>query len=89
MISALKQKHLWLNAIYTSESTMEPTSYSITKTPLITNLQITGLDKNDKKYYVPKLSYTLTNNPDRVFTGSARLRWGNGNGVANIRWNIK
>ena len=27
-------------------------------------------------------------NPNKKFQGQALLRWGNGNGIANIRWNI-
>ena len=34
------------------------------------------------------LNYNLSSNPNKKFQGKALLRWGNGNGIANIRWNI-
>ena len=32
---------------------------------------------------------SLTDQRDKIFTGEARMRWRNGNGISNIRWNIK
>ena len=45
--------------------------------------------KTKKKKPLIKLKYSLSNNPSKIFEGEARLRWGNGAGISNIRWNIK
>ena len=85
----LSQKHLWLNAFYETSSTIETNKYFLTITPQISNLSV-HIHLNEDTDKLPKieLQYNLTSNPTKKFKGKALLRWGNGNGIANIRWNI-
>ena len=85
----LSQKHLWLNAFYETSSTIETNKYFLTITPQISNLSV-HIHLNEDTDQLPKieLQYNLTSNPTKKFKGKALLRWGNGNGIANIRWNI-
>lgn len=84
----LKQKNIWLNAYYESSSSIEIETQNITlsKTPYMTCITAHIEQLNNKK---PRLilKYKLSSS-EKVFTGFALLRWGNGNGIANIRWNI-
>ena len=61
----------------------------LTITPQISNISI-DVDLNEDKNKAPKitLKYNLSSNPNKIFQGEALLRWGNGNGISNIRWNI-
>jgi len=84
----LEDKNYWINTFYKTSKEIVPEFSFISKTPQISNLNIEidlGTSKN-----LPKaiLKYNLTSNPDKIFIGEARLRWGNGNGISNIRWNI-
>jgi len=89
MKDCLSQKHLWLNANYETTNTIEPSQLFLTVTPQISNISIDiNLNENNNKYPKITLYYNLSSNPDKKFKGEARLRWGNGNGIANIRWNI-
>tara|TARA_B100000795_G_scaffold104953_1_gene77456 strand:+ start:1780 stop:2658 length:879 start_codon:yes stop_codon:yes gene_type:complete len=89
MRNCLSQKHLWLNVYYETTSTIEPGICFLTITPRISNLSLT-INTNDGNHKYPKiiLNYNLSSNPNKKFQGNALLRWGNGNGIANIRWNI-
>ena len=51
---------------------------------------VLSFDLNEDEDKAPKitLKYNLSSNPGKEFRGEARLRWGNGNGISNIRWNI-
>ena len=89
MQHCLSQKHLWLNAHYTTSNTIETSLMFLTITPQISNLSI-DINTNEDSHKYPKitLNYNLSSNPNKKFQGQALLRWGNGNGIANIRWNI-
>lgn len=85
----LSQKDLWLNCCYETSDAIESKKDFLTITPQISNISI-DVDLNEDKNKAPKitLKYNLSSNPGKEFQGEARLRWGNGNGIANIRWNI-
>lgn len=89
MQHCLSQKHLWLNAHYTTSNTIDTSIMFLTVTPQISNLSI-DINTNEDNHKYPKitLNYNLSSNPNKKFQGKALLRWGNGNGIANIRWNI-
>ena len=89
MQHCLSQKHLWLNAHYTTSNAIETSIMFLTVTPQISNLSI-DINTNEDSHKYPKitLNYNLSSNPNKKFQGQALLRWGNGNGIANIRWNI-
>ena len=89
MQHCLSQKHLWLNAHYTTSKSIETSQMFLTVTPQISNLSI-DINTNEDSHKYPKitLNYNLSSNPNKKFQGQALLRWGNGNGIANIRWNI-
>ena len=86
MQEVLKQKNYWINAYYPTTSTIETDTYFLTVTPQLSNLDV-ELVQNNNTIKI-KLHYNLSSNPNRRFHGEALLRWGNGNGIANIRWNI-
>lgn len=85
----LAEKHLWLNCNYETKETIETSTVFLTTTPQISNISV-DIDLNEDKNKSPKitLKYNLSSNPGKEFQGEARLRWGNGNGISNIRWNI-
>lgn len=87
MNAALGEKHFWLNAYYPTMDTIEPEYWHMTVTPKIYNLKV-DIDWGGET--APKfiLKYNLSSNPEKIFEGEARLRWGNGTGIANIRWNL-
>jgi len=90
MKKILNEKHLWLDVSYDSSSSIKFKKYHFGKTPQLYNLSAhIELNENNKKLPIIKLKYNLTSEPDKIFYGEARLRWGNQNGIANIRWNIK
>ena len=88
MSKTLKEKNNWMNCFYESPEAIKPKNIFVSKTPSISDLKI-KIDLGTKKK-LPKaiITYKLTSNPSKIFTGEARLNWGNGNGIANIRWNI-
>ena len=86
MQEVLQQKNLWINAYYPTTSTIETDTYFLTVTPQLSNLDVELVENNNTTKI--KLHYNLSSNPNRRFHGEALLRWGNGNGIANIRWNI-
>jgi len=84
----LEDKNYWINTFYKTSKEIVPEFSFISITPQISNLNIEidlGTGKNFPKAII---TYNLTSNPSKIFTGEARLRWGNGNGISNIRWNI-
>lgn len=85
----LSQKHFWLNIYYETSESIEPKKEFLTITPQISNISV-EIDLNEDKNKAPKitLKYNLSSNPNKIFKGEARLRWGNCNGISNIRWNI-
>jgi len=85
----LSQKHLWFNCCYETTDSIESKKDFLTITPQISNISV-DIDLNEDKNKAPKitLKYNLSSNPGKEFQGEARLRWGNGNGISNIRWNI-
>ena len=86
MQNVLQQKNFWINAYYPTTSTIETDTYFLTLTPRLYNLSV-ELEQNNNATKI-KLHYNLSSNPNKRFKGKALLRWGNGNGIANIRWNI-
>ena len=85
----LSQKHYWLNAFYETSDTIETDNIFLTRTPTISNLSVhIHLNENTNKLPKIELEYNLSSNPNKKFKGQALMRWGNGNGIANIRWNI-
>ena len=86
MQEVLQQKNFWINAYYPTTSTIETDTYFLTVTPQLSNLDVEVVENNNTTKI--KLHYNLSSNPNRRFHGEALLRWGNGNGIANIRWNI-
>ena len=89
MNNKLKEKTLWINTSYTSSDTISPLHQFqsiVTRTPSVLNLKI--MDITCKTDFIIHTQYKLSNSDD-LFKGEARLRWGNGNGIANLRWNIK
>jgi hypothetical protein len=86
MQEVLQQKNFWINAYYPTTSTIETDTYFLTVTPQLSNLDVELVQNNNTTKI--KLHYNLSSNPNRRFHGEALLRWGNGNGIANIRWNI-
>jgi len=87
--NVLQDKNLWMNAYYDNVKKVEYKDYKICKTPQLYNLTIETESYLKNPTMALKLSYNLSSNPSKKFKGEARLRWGNGNGIANIRWNIK
>ena len=85
----LAQKHFWLNAFYEKSDTIETKNIFLSVTPQISDLSV-HIHLNEDTDKLPKieLQYNLTSNPNKKFKGQALMRWGNGNGIANIRWNI-
>lgn len=86
MQNVLRQKNFWINAYYPTTSTIETDTYFLTVTPQLSNLDVELVENNNTTKI--KLHYNLSSNPNKRFHGAALLRWGNGNGIANIRWNI-
>ena len=85
----LAEKHLWLNCNYETKETIETSTVFLTTTPQISNISIDiNINEDNHKYPKITLNYNLSSNPNKKFQGKALLRWGNGNGIANIRWNI-
>ena len=85
----LSQKHYWLNAFYETSDAIETDNFFLSVTPQISDLSV-HIHLNEDTDKLPKieLQYNLSSNPNKKFKGQALMRWGNGNGIANIRWNI-
>ena len=81
-------KNYWLNAFYKTSKDIVPELSFISITPKISNLNLEIDLGTSKKLPKAILTYNLTSNSSKIFTGEARLRWGNEKGIANIRWNI-
>jgi len=83
----LDEKDMWLVVRYEKESHVPLESRWFGKITL-TDLECEIVSKRD--YPVVKMCYSLheRDGPTHCFDGEARLRWGNRNGIANIRWNI-
>jgi len=89
MINKLKEKHLWLNVFYKTSNTIdtEISNSFLTITPqLIGKVTFLRIKKSKNLHFVIK--YRLTSNQNKEFEGQAYLNWGNGKGIANIRWLI-
>lgn len=84
----LAQKDYWINTFYKTTTDIKPTHSFVSVTPQISNLSFEIDLGTSKRVSKAILSYNLSSNPGKVFKGEARLRWGNGNGISNIRWNI-
>ena len=87
MCKCLSEKDLWLNAFYENDSDIEPKKIQWCVTPEISNLKCEVCIEENRNP-VLKLTYNLSSNPTKKFNGKALLRWGNGKGIANIRWNL-
>ena len=87
MYKCLGEKDLWLNAFYENDTDIEPKKIHWCVTPEISNLKCEVCIQENRNP-VLKLTYNLSSNPTKKFNGKALLRWGNGKGIANIRWNL-
>jgi len=87
MSDLLNKKNLWLNVKYETTNSIKPLSINLSITPKLSKLKVI-FDNNGKKIPKMRLHYSLSSNPNKTFIGEALLRWGNGIGIANIRWNI-
>ena len=83
----LNEKDFWLNAFYENNTDIEPKKLQWCVTPKLSNLKCEVCIQENKKPIL-KLSYNLSSNPTKKFNGKALLRWGNGKGIANVRWNL-
>ena len=83
----LDDKDFWLNAFYENDSDIEPKKLQWCVTPKLSNLKCDVCIQENKKPIL-KLTYNLSSNPTKKFNGKALLRWGNGKGIANVRWNL-
>ena len=83
----LGEKDFWLNAFYEKDSDIEPKKLQWCYTPELSNLNCEVCIQENKKPLL-NLTYNLSSNPTKKFNGTALLRWGNGNGIANVRWNL-
>ena len=87
MCKCLGEKDLWLNAFYENNTDIEPKKLQWCVTPKLSNLKCEVCIQENKKPIL-KLTYNLSSNPTKKFKGKALLRWGNGKGIANVRWNL-
>ena len=87
MCKCLNEKDFWLNAFYENNTDIEPKKLQWCVTPKLSNLKCEVCIRENKKPIL-KLSYNLSSNPTKKFNGKALLRWGNGKGIANVRWNL-
>lgn len=87
MCKCLGEKDLWLNAFYENNTDIEPKKLQWCVTPKLSNLKCEVCIQENKNPIL-KLTYNLSSNPTKKFKGKALLRWGNGKGIANVRWNL-
>jgi len=87
MCKCLIEKDFWLNAFYEKSTDIEPKKLQWCVTPKLSNLKCEVCIQENRNP-VLKLTYNLSSNPTKKFNGKALLRWGNGKGIANIRWNL-
>ena len=87
MCKCLSEKDFWINAFYENNTDIEPKKLQWCVTPKLTNLRCEVCIQENKNPIL-KLTYNLSRNPAKKFNGKALLRWGNGKGIANIRWNL-
>lgn len=87
MCKCLSEKDLWLNAFYENDSDIEPKKIQWCETPELSNLTC-NVSLNENKKPLLNLTYNLSSNQTKKFNGKALLRWGNGKGIANVRWNL-
>ena len=87
MCKCLSEKDFWINAFYENNTDIEPKKLHWCVTPKLTNLRCEVCIQENKNPIL-KLTYNLSRNPAKKFNGKALLRWGNGKGIANIRWNL-
>lgn len=83
----LGEKDYWINAYYPTTDTIDTDIYFMSVTPTLSDLTIQLLQNTEGVTKI-QLHYKLSSNTTREFQGQALMRWGNGNGIANIRWNI-
>lgn len=94
MNTKLRSKHLFINCSFPNASSVSTQSADgfvakVSNVSQISNLK-SGIVYNNKGQPNIKTTYNFLNDPSQTLhTGEARLRWGNGNGIANLRWNIK
>jgi hypothetical protein len=88
MTTYLADKDLWMNCFYKTSAEIENPIPMLTRTPNISNINA-EIELRETKRSLVKLTYNLSSNPSKLFHGQALLRWGNGNGISNIRWNIR
>ena len=87
MCKCLREKDFWLNAFYEKGTDIEPKKLHWCVTPELSNLTC-DVCLNENKKPLLNLTYNLSSNPTKKFNGKALLRWGNGKGIANVRWNL-
>ena len=87
MCKCLGEKDFWLNAFYENDSDIAPKKLHWCVTPELSNLKCEVCIQENRNP-VLNLTYNLSSNPIKKFNGKALLRWGNGKGIANVRWNL-
>ena len=94
MNTKLSKKHVFIGCSFPNASSISTQIQDgfVAKASMIspiTNLKV-GIVYNNKGQPNIKTTYNFLNDPSQTLhTGEARLRWGNGNGISNLRWNIK
>ncbi|MBW2647409.1 MAG: hypothetical protein JRE23_14795 [Deltaproteobacteria bacterium] len=84
---ALSQKDAWLVAIYANRADLEPIEARWYPSQKAENFRAC-LSNCGNAYPTVDLFYTLVGQK-KEYHGEARLCWGNGNGISNIRWHVK
>ena len=94
MNAALDCKGVWLNAVYDTKKSLDPTSITVSIPPRVVELKIVRqtwgsgkkrFDEDASKKCTVVINYKLTSNPDKLFEGRLDLNFGNRNGIANVR----
>lgn len=94
----LSEKDVWMNAFYNDKNTIDTSIMFLSITPQISNLSIVSImwgagkkrfDENPTKKSKVLINYNLSSNPNKLFQGVLDLNFGNGNGLANIRCQIR
>ena len=87
LCKCINEKDFWLNAFYEKSTDIESKKKHWCITPKLSNLKC-EICINENQYPKINLTYNLSSNPNKKFVGVALLRFGNGNGISNIRWNL-
>ena len=84
-------KDYWLNIQYETKDDLVPIweleTFSLSKIPKICSFSVKNQPLIRNKSAVISYEYTTSSNPNKIYTGEARMRWRNRPG-GNLGWNI-